>query len=213
MWKQISVFDKTFRTTLKELKIVQQKTARQLTTFSLYLQHINAQIGQGCFTREKIPKHAFVSVYEGETLSAKECLQREEEELQHLDRHPHVYRLVVHKNLILDARDLKPSWGFAPYLNHSRTSPNIALKKFCFLAPKRVYVVVLYALRDIEKGEELLFDYGFSKEPEDWAKSSTTASSSPNIEWKKDCAISSLTTTTSSSSSTSVFSSSTCGAE
>jgi hypothetical protein len=59
----------------------------------------------------------------------------------------------------IDGTENVPGWsGFARFINHSVRRPN--LKPHLMVDASGVPHIVLFSCRDLEAGDELLFDYG-----------------------------------------------------
>ncbi|KAF0985038.1 hypothetical protein FDP41_000077 [Naegleria fowleri] len=104
--------------------------------------------GYGIFANERIPKGSFIIEYVGEVLDEKIYKQRQEA----YDGERHYYFLSVGPNQIIDA---SKKGNNARFINHS-CDPNSVLQKWTVGHQSRIGV---FALRDIEKGEEITFDY------------------------------------------------------
>ena len=117
--------------------------------------------GFGLATLEPISRNSFVCEYAGEVLSTEEVKQR----LEKFRPNSHFYLFVlneyVHKNNDFEVLKtyVDPTYigNAARFINHS-CGPNL------FMVPVRygcsIPRLALFALRDIEAGEELSFDYG-----------------------------------------------------
>ncbi len=99
--------------------------------------------GTGIFAAEKIKKCEYVCKIEGKKIKWKYDEKK--------DRQKCANWFGIAKNLWID-----PSYPLSQ-LNHS-CDPNIGLKG----------AIRFYALRDIEVGEEITFDYSTSEEESDW---------------------------------------------
>lgn len=114
----------------------------------LELRYINHFIGFGIYTRQPIEKDEFVLFYCG--------LKNLEPKAMHYYFHPKTDAL----NTGVDAREYG---NMARFINHApssdeatSTSANLIAIGYNVLG---VEVIALFALRDIKKGEQLLFDY------------------------------------------------------
>ena len=94
--------------------------------------------GLGLFTRAAIPARSFVAEYTGKRISTKEA-----------DTLPTRYLFEIDSKWTIDG---SPRSNIARYINHS-CAPN------CEADIKGGRIMIL-AVRDIEAGEELTFDYG-----------------------------------------------------
>lgn len=111
--------------------------------------------GQGVFTKEKIEKNQTIFVLRGETISLTECWRRITNGMERSDD-----PLQIDKNLYLDLD------GISQAFNHS-CEPNAGIRG----------ISELFALRDIQPGEEITYDY-----------SVTVGHDIPKTEWTMDCA-------------------------
>lgn len=110
---------------------------------------------RGLFAAKKIPKDEYVIQYLGELIKKKESNQRG------LDQHDRSMEEGVGSVYIFeidDKRDIDGNfeWNIARLANHS-CSPNCEAQN----VDGEIWLV---ALRDIKKGEELTFDYGYALE-------------------------------------------------
>ena len=101
--------------------------------------------GKGAFASYKIAIGTRIVEYIGEKISKEESIQR------CAQRNDYIFYL--NADFDLDGNVLE---NFARFLNHS-CSPNCSAE----LIEGRIWIV---ALRDIESGEELTFDYGYDLE-------------------------------------------------
>jgi uncharacterized protein len=103
--------------------------------------------GRGAFATRKIRKGELIVEYRGERITSDEADRRYpfDEEQRH-----HTFLFTVDDDLVIDAGRKGNS---AKYINHS-CDPNCET----VIEDDRVFV---YALKDIPKGGELLYDYHF----------------------------------------------------
>ena len=111
--------------------------------------------GLGAFATARVPRDAFVGVYEGEALDAAAFSAR------YADARPDCV-FQVHGDLFVDAAR---SAHFSRFLNHAARGTRPANLAAHATAPHGGFrgaalVVCFYATRDVAPGEELLFDYG-----------------------------------------------------
>jgi len=103
---------------------------------------------------EDVEKGEWIARYSGEPLNRKECDKRSKSQ----------YRVQVHKNLFLDAADVKHFEG--RYINDPRGSKHKANARFAGNYATNICSVTgytwirIYATRKIRAGEEILIDYG-----------------------------------------------------
>jgi len=102
--------------------------------------------GKGVFATRNIPAGACITEYEGERISWKEAVRRENTKAPD-DYHTFFFSLDNGK--IIDGGS---NGNDARWINHS-CEPNCEARE----EDGRVYI---YALRDIKRGEELNYDYG-----------------------------------------------------
>ncbi|ETI48756.1 CMGC/CDK protein kinase [Phytophthora nicotianae P1569] len=105
--------------------------------------------GYGVRTRQHIPQLSIVGEYVGEIIDQKELARR----LKSVPRHElNFYYLLLAPGVYIDARN---KGSFTRFVNHS-CEPNCKTEKWTVKGETRIAVS---ALRDIEVGEELTFDY------------------------------------------------------
>jgi len=102
--------------------------------------------GKGVFATRKIPAGTCITEYEGEHISWKEAVRRENQKAPD-DYHTFFFSLEGGK--IIDGGS---NGNDARWINHS-CNPNCEARE----EDGRVFI---YALRDIARGEELNYDYG-----------------------------------------------------
>lgn len=118
--------------------------------------------GWGLFTEEDIISGEIVSEYVGQVITREELEKRREAIMSR----PHskdrkMYFMEVEQNMIIDA---SKKGALSRFLNHS-CEPNCVVQKWTV---GKVFRVGIFALRDIEVGEELTIDYKFkTKSPTD----------------------------------------------
>jgi uncharacterized protein len=109
--------------------------------------------GRGVFAARAIPKGARIIEYAGERVSHEEADRRYD------DKDPndnHTFLFIVDRHIVIDAG---VDGNEARYINHS-CDPNCE----SVIEGKRVYIE---ALRRIEPGEELAYDYQIQREKDD----------------------------------------------
>ncbi|EGZ06928.1 hypothetical protein PHYSODRAFT_565808 [Phytophthora sojae] len=105
--------------------------------------------GYGVRTRQHIGQLSIVGEYVGEIIDQKELARR----LKSVPRHElNFYYLLLAPGVYIDARN---KGSFTRFVNHS-CEPNCKTEKWTVKGETRIAVI---ALRDIEVGEELTFDY------------------------------------------------------
>ncbi|KAJ1090786.1 hypothetical protein NDU88_003915 [Pleurodeles waltl] len=108
------------------------------------------QRGWGLRTTKNIKKGEFVNEYVGELIDEEECRLRIKR--AHESNVTNFYMLTVTKDRIIDAG---PKGNYSRFMNHS-CNPNCETQKWTVNGDVRVG---LFALRDIEQGAELTFNY------------------------------------------------------
>lgn len=108
--------------------------------------------GFGLIALEPIKQSDFVIEYVGEVIDDEECERRIR--LSQANGEKHFYLMEISKDAVIDARYRSNS---ARFLNHS-CEPNCETQKWNVNGCIRVGI---FALRDIEAGEELTMDYQF----------------------------------------------------
>ncbi|KAI1721150.1 SET domain-containing protein [Ditylenchus destructor] len=112
--------------------------------------------GRGICTSKSFEKGEFVIEYKGDILSYKMAKIREEEYAQDCKIGSYMYFFKHHdQHYCVDATDETPYKG--RLINHSVLKPNLKTKVVDF---GKSFHLVLIAKRDIDEGEELLYDYG-----------------------------------------------------
>ncbi|KAG7387816.1 hypothetical protein PHYBOEH_008130 [Phytophthora boehmeriae] len=105
--------------------------------------------GYGVRTRQQISQQSIVGEYVGEIIDQKELARR----LKSVPRHElNFYYLLLAPGVYIDARN---KGSFTRFVNHS-CDPNCKTEKWTVKGETRIAVI---ALRDIQEGEELTFDY------------------------------------------------------
>nr|XP_009860574.2 uncharacterized protein LOC100184753 isoform X1 [Ciona intestinalis] len=100
--------------------------------------------------KDLIKKGEFVSEYVGELVDSEECMRRIED--AHKNNVTNFYMLTIDKDRIIDAG---PKGNYSRFMNHS-CDPNCETQKWMVNGDTRVG---LFALREIQDGEELMFNY------------------------------------------------------
>lgn len=110
--------------------------------------------GFGLFAGEKIQEGEFVMEYVGEIIDDSELEARKGRYAA--EGRPHYYFITLEQNMTIDAT-LKGC--NARFINHS-CDPNCETQKWTV---GKTSVIGIFTLRDIKRGEELTFDYGFER--------------------------------------------------
>ena len=107
--------------------------------------------GFGLFTSTIIPKNSWIIEYKGEFIGKHECSKRIHNQYRY---NTNFYIINVGNNEYIDAKN---SNCLAKYANHS-CSPNCKISVWIVNKQKKV---ALFALKKIDKHEELCFDYNY----------------------------------------------------
>ena len=113
--------------------------------------------GLGAFATKRIPKGPRIVEYTGEKISNEEADRRYDD--TKMRRH-HTFLFILNSKWILDAAN---GGGPAKYINHS-CNPNC---EAVTVAGRRIYIE---AIRTIQPGEELLYDYQYERTEEHTAE-------------------------------------------
>jgi len=105
--------------------------------------------GRGVYAVRRIPKETWIIEYTGEIISHEECDRRYDDES--MDRH-HTFLFVKNEDEVIDALH---EGSDARFINHS-CAPNCEA-----IADEEDGGIWIVALRDIARGEELTYDYGY----------------------------------------------------
>lgn len=109
--------------------------------------------GNGVFAVQKIPTGTLVCIYGGELISAEEAERRSEIRFREMPDAP-IYIFEINENLCIDATNTGLE-NPARFINHSCDENCEAIWN------ERERRMEIRALREIEAGEEISFDYGF----------------------------------------------------
>lgn len=129
--------------------ILSEEMTRPRTAKRLYSVRYSPIHGRGVFALRRIPKGTRVIEYRGERISQEEATQRHEER----EQDPFTLLFEVDETTVIDAGVKGNS---ARYINHS-CSPNCDTVN----EDGRIFIE---ALRDIQPGEELTYDYRLETE-------------------------------------------------
>jgi SET domain-containing protein len=110
--------------------------------------------GRGVFAVRRIPKDTWIVQYTGEIITHEESDRRYDDEA--MDRH-HTFLFILDHDHVVDAT---VGGSDARYINHS-CEPNC--EAVLEEDDREIWIV---AVRDIQAGEELTYDYGFTVEME-----------------------------------------------
>jgi hypothetical protein len=108
--------------------------------------------GNGLFSCAPIARGSFLFDYEGERIDEAEYRRRYPDRVSD-------YAVGVKKNGVITFIDgVDPALsGVARYMNHSAARPNVKMQTDLVSEPPRV---LMYAIKDIEPGDELVWNYG-----------------------------------------------------
>jgi len=112
--------------------------------------------GRGVFAARRVPKGTWIVQYTGEIITHEESDRRYDDDA--MERH-HTFLFVLDETYCIDAA---VGGSDARYINHS-CEPNC--EAVYEEEDREIWIV---AVRDIGKGEELTYDYGFTVEMESW---------------------------------------------
>lgn len=115
--------------------------------------------GLGLFAEEFIRADSFVMEYTGEVISDKEAERRGN--FYEMNKLSYLFNAVMSGSECLYSLDAFFMGNKSRFINHSVSRANIRSKVLVSCGNVKV---VFYSLRDIFKGEELLFDYKFTDE-------------------------------------------------
>ncbi len=136
----------------KRREIEKQKERGRSEYCEVRSSHIH---GSGVYAAKAIPEGTRIIEYVGEKIDKEESERRATKQLEHAGQtgDAAVYIFTLSKKWDVDGN---VPWNTARLINHS-CDPNCE----SWIEGKRIFV---YAIRDIEEGEELTFDYGFDIE-------------------------------------------------
>ncbi|KPM37353.1 hypothetical protein AK830_g9206 [Neonectria ditissima] len=115
-------------------------------------------VGYGLYTAQDIPQDDFIIEYVGELISHDEGVRREARRGDEESSISYVFTLLENEGIWVDAAIYG---NLSRYINHASESD----KRGCNITPRILYVngeyrIKFSAMRDIEAGEELFFNYG-----------------------------------------------------
>ena len=119
--------------------------------------------GRSVRTLESIPNGRYVCDYRGRLVMAGNnaivALEKHYDGQPATASHYLFYFQFNGRSYCIDGTDNVPEWsGFARFINHSMRQPN--LKPILVVDAVGLPHIVLFSRRDLQPGEELLFDYG-----------------------------------------------------
>ncbi|AFN83791.1 SET domain-containing protein [Encephalitozoon romaleae SJ-2008] len=115
--------------------------------------------GYGLFAKEKISRGKFVIEYVGEIISNEEAERRGA--FYDLRGCSYLFDLYNRGGIPLYVVDSRFIGNRSRFINHSKKNPNLNVS---ILLVNGIRRIGFYASRDIDKNEELFFDYGYSEE-------------------------------------------------
>ncbi|WEL37923.1 histone-lysine N-methyltransferase EZH2 [Encephalitozoon hellem] len=115
--------------------------------------------GRGLFAQKKILKGKLVIEYVGEIISNEEAERRGA--FYDLRRSSYLFDLYSREGVPFYVIDSRFIGNKSRFINHSKRNSNLNALILLVNGTRRIG---FYASRDIDKGEELFFDYGYSKE-------------------------------------------------
>jgi SET domain-containing protein len=115
-----------------------------------FVVHDSAIAGKGAFARKLIPKGTRIAEYRGQRIDADEADRRYEDDAMEVH---HTFLFALDNGMVIDAA---VRGNDSRFINHS-CDPNCEAVE----EDDRVFIE---ALRDIKRGEELLYDYAYERE-------------------------------------------------
>jgi histone-lysine N-methyltransferase SETD8 len=116
--------------------------------------------GRGVRASRDIHEGSFIAEYAGERLTAAQAAEREAQyEAAGVDASYTYYVGAGRSAVCIDAMVETERNRISRLINHSRRSPNLKMHKIPGAKPGDVHIG-LFAIRDIDAGEELTYDYG-----------------------------------------------------
>lgn len=115
--------------------------------------------GYGLFAKEKILRGKFVIEYVGEIISNEEAERRGA--FYDLRGCSYLFDLYIRGVIPFYVIDSRFIGNRSRFINHSKKNPNLNVS---ILLVNGVRRIGFYASKDIDKDEELFFDYGYSEE-------------------------------------------------
>ena len=149
---------------------VQQLTALQACPWKLTIRTSDTKGRCVHSSEDVIPKGSFVCEYAGEYVSEEVGRQREAKYAAQNQEESYIYYLTHSgRTWCIDATADTMDHGYGRLINHSRLHPNLSTRKIIVDKQPRL---VFFALRDILRSEELLYDYGDRRSSLDWMNNS-----------------------------------------
>jgi [histone H4]-lysine20 N-methyltransferase SETD8 len=137
----------------EELRLLLSTDERKL---GLVVQNTSDDRGRGVFTETDRSRKSFICEYIGDIVSEEEAARRVAEYVRNGATAFYQYSFKYkNKPMCIDAQEESGLMG--RLLNHSKKSPNCLAKLMEIENSPRI---VIFALKDISKGAELMFDYG-----------------------------------------------------
>jgi SET domain-containing protein len=123
-----------------------QKETRTVRSLPVWVVKVSAVHGNGVFARRKIPAGSCIIEYKGERIDWTEAERRAEENGRPIN---HTFYFSLHDGRVIDGGS---DGNEARFINHA-CEPN------CEAIEHEDGRVFIYALRPIERGEELTYNY------------------------------------------------------
>lgn len=112
--------------------------------------------GLGLFSEEFIPANRFVIEYTGELITDKEAERRGN--FYELNRTSYLFNSIFSEDYCLFSLDAYFLGNESRFINHSASNANLNSQ---LMISHGIVKIIFISQRDIYKGEEFLFDYGF----------------------------------------------------
>jgi histone-lysine N-methyltransferase SETD8 len=151
--------------------ITMVKPPRDACVWDLKIVERGTEKGRGVVCNEDvIPAGKFICEYAGELLSREDGEKREAEYKEKGESMSYLYFFTDgNKEWCVDATEEDENLGYGRLFNHSRLNPNMVTR---IVTIGNEPHIAFFALRDIKKGEEMLFDYGDRESELEWLENS-----------------------------------------
>jgi histone-lysine N-methyltransferase SETD8 len=151
--------------------ITMSKTPLEACVWNLKIIDMGTEKGRGVVCDEDmIPAGSFICEYAGDLLSREDGEKRETEYKEKGESLSYLYFFTDgNKEWCVDATREDVNLGYGRLFNHSRLRPNMVTRVVTIGNEPHI---AFFALRDIKKGEEMLFDYGDRESGLEWLENS-----------------------------------------
>lgn len=130
-----------------------RECVKEDTKDKLFVKYVNEKVGNGLFALRDIQEGEFVSVYGGE-------LKKTEEVKSNNNTNYEIQTFL--EEFVIDGKKFRSLAGF---INHSASISNA---DFCSFVCDQTPICVFFATQYIRKGEQILFDYSFGYNTQDF---------------------------------------------